>query len=103
MRMRELPEGTVEVVATEGSLKGGTWALTTPRVNDWEACLRAVAQFDIADAGFLVRKIAEVDPVMGHGLAAATQVMMLRALRNRAWDETRQRRKASPSPPGDHP
>jgi hypothetical protein len=60
------------------------------------------SQFDISKSSWLIEKITSLDPVMGHGLAAATQVMLLRALRKRAHDEAREPAPvapaASPSP-----
>lgn len=82
-------DGTVAVDATEGSLKGGKWRFTTPTLPRGEAVLIGYCKFDITQTTWLIQKIAALDPVMGHGLAAASQVMVLRALRSRAKDEVK--------------
>ncbi len=82
-------DGTTSVEATEGALKGGMWRFTTPTLASGEAVLVGYCKFDITQTTWLIQKIAELDPVMGHGLAAASQVMVLRALRSRAKDEAK--------------
>ncbi len=82
-------DGTTSVDATEGALKGGKWRFTTPTLPSGEAVLVGYCKFDITQSTWLIQKIAEIDPVMGHGLAAASQVMVLRALRTRARDEAK--------------
>jgi len=80
-------DGTTAVDATSGALKGGKWRFMTPVLPGGEAVLIGYSNFDITRTTWLIQKIAELDPVMGHGLAAASQVMILRALRTRAKDE----------------
>jgi hypothetical protein len=81
-------KGTVSIEAIEGALKGGRWRFDTPVVSSGEAIVVGYSQFDISKASWLIEKITSFDPVLGHGLAAATQVMLLRALRKRAHDES---------------
>jgi hypothetical protein len=81
-------KGTVAIEATEGALKGGRWRFDTPALRSGEAVVVGYSQFDITKASWLIEKITSFDPVLGHGLAAATQVMLLRALRKRAHDES---------------
>ena len=69
--------------AIDGAMKGGRWRFTTPTLPTGEAVVVGFSRFDITKSTWLIEKIASVDPMMGHGLAAATQVMMLRALRKR--------------------
>jgi hypothetical protein len=88
MEMSE-QEGTLRIDATDGALKGGKWRFTTPSLPGGEAVVIGYAVFDIRRTTWLIEKIASIDPVMGHGLAAASQVMMLRALRKRAHEEAK--------------
>jgi hypothetical protein len=79
--------GRVALEAIEGALKGGQWRFETPVLPSGEAVVIGYSHFDISKASWLIEKITSLDPVMGHGLAAATQVMLVRALRKRAHDE----------------
>jgi hypothetical protein len=95
MTMKDEPE-LVSIDATEGALKGGRWRFSTPRLSTGEGVVVGYSQFDVTKSSWLVEKIAGIDPAMGHGLAAATQVMMLRALRKRVQQE---REAAAAAPP----
>lgn len=86
MAMRE-EKGTIAIDAVDGAMKGGKWRFDIPSLPSGEAIVVGYSQFDISKASWLIEKITSLDPVMGHGLAAATQVMLLRALRKRAHDE----------------
>lgn len=77
----------VAIDATDGALKGGRWRFLTPKLGTGEGVVVGYSQFDVTKTSWLVQKIAGLDPAMGHGLAAATQVMMLRALRKRVSQE----------------
>ncbi len=80
---------TLTIDAIDGALKGGKWRFDTPTLPGGEAVVVGYSQFDITKTTWLIEKIAGLDPYMGHGLAAASQVMMLRALRRRAHDEAK--------------
>jgi hypothetical protein len=86
MTLRSESNG-VALEAIDGALKGGRWRFDTPVLASGEAAIVGYSQFDISKASWLIEKITSLDPVMGHGLAAATQVMLVRALRKRAHDE----------------
>ena len=88
MTMRD-ESGTIAIDAVDGAMKGGKWRFDIPSVPSGEAIVVGYSQFDISKASWLIEKITSLDPVMGHGLAAATQVMLLRALRKRAHDEAK--------------
>jgi hypothetical protein len=88
MEMHE-QDDTLFIDATEGALNGGKWRFLTPSLPNGEAVVLGYAVFDITRTTWLIEKIASLDPMMGHGLAAASQVMMLRALRRRAHDEAK--------------
>ncbi len=90
MQMNEDATG-LSINATDGALKGGKWRFDTPTLPGGEAVVLGYSQFDITKTTWLVEKIAGLDPYMGHGLAAASQVMMLRALRKRAHDEAQEK------------
>ncbi|HEX6241727.1 MAG TPA: SRPBCC family protein, partial [Polyangiales bacterium] len=80
MTLRSAGE-SVTLDAIDGALKGGRWHFDTPVLPSGEAVIVGYSQFDISKASWLIEKITSLDPVMGHGLAAATQVMLVRALR----------------------
>jgi hypothetical protein len=88
MNMNERGE-TLSIDAVDGALKGGKWRFETPTLPGGEAVVVGYSLFDITKSTWLIEKIAAMDPYMGHGLAAASQVMMLRALRKRAHEEQR--------------
>lgn len=79
--------GVVAIDATDGALKGGRWRFRTPALASGEGVVVGYSRFDVTNTTWLIKKIASLDPAMGHGLAAATQVMLLRALRKRVKQE----------------
>jgi hypothetical protein len=91
MVLEEKPGDLVFIDATNGAMKGGKWRFATPTLPDGEVVVVGWSLFDISRAAWLIQKLAEVDPMMGHGLSAATQVMLLRALRSRAKQEKAER------------
>jgi hypothetical protein len=97
MTMRS-ENGTLAIDAVDGAMKGGKWRFDTPSLPSGEAAVVGYSQFDITKSSWLIEKITSLDPVMGHGLAAATQVMLLRALRKRAHQEARESAAPSPDP-----
>jgi hypothetical protein len=100
MTMRD-DNGTLAIDAVDGAMKGGKWRFDIPTLPSGEAVVVGYSQFDISKSSWLIEKITSLDPVMGHGLAAATQVMLVRALRKRAHDEARA--PGPPSPPNSAP
>ncbi|MFT3928359.1 MAG: SRPBCC family protein [Myxococcales bacterium] len=98
---------TLSIDAVDGALKGGKWRFETPTLPGGEAVVLGYSTFDITKTTWLIEKIAAMDPAMGHGLAAASQVMMLRALRKRAHDVAKEAKPtpaAAPAPvPAGHP
>ena len=71
--------------ALRGGLSGGMWRFETERYPWGEAAVVGWARFDPADAGWLVERLVDGIPWFGHGLAAASQVMVLRSIRSRVW------------------
>jgi hypothetical protein len=50
-----------------------------------EAVVLGWADFDPADASWLIRGMVADDPPLGHGIAGGTSIMVIRAIRSRAW------------------
>jgi hypothetical protein len=98
MTMKAEPD-LVSIDAIDGALKGGRWRFQTPKLASGEGVVVGFSQFDVTKSSWLVEKIAGIDPAMGHGLAAATQVMMLRALRKRVQQEREAKLAPAPVPP----
>ena len=42
------------------------------------------ARFDLRKSSWLLRSLLNADPYLGHGMTAASEVMLLRALRSRS-------------------
>jgi len=85
--MRLTDDGSrVMLDATSGALAGGRW-LFEPVVYDWgEACVLSFGRFDPADSNWLIRMLVQGTPTFGHGIQAGSQVMVMRAIRNRSRD-----------------
>lgn len=75
-------EDVIQIRATEGALDGGRWLFDTKQYGG-STLVTAWARFDLSDSAWLVRKLAEVDKNLGHGLTVASEVMLVRALRSR--------------------
>jgi len=75
-------EDVIQIRATEGALDGGRWLFDTKQFGG-STLVTAWARFDLSDSAWLVRKLAEVDKNLGHGLTVASEVMLVRALRSR--------------------
>ena len=84
MQMRTLEDETISIRATEGAMSGGQWLFDTRALDPHATLVSAWARFDLADSAWLVRKLAEVDKNLGHGLTVASEVMLVRALRSRS-------------------
>ncbi|MCA9616494.1 MAG: hypothetical protein KC586_27240, partial [Myxococcales bacterium] len=84
-RMRLRPgSGEVAVDGVSGSLRSGQWRFDTHVEPTGEAVVFGWARFDPAEASRLVRRLIADDTSFSHGLAVATQVMIVRSLRQRA-------------------
>ncbi len=83
MRLSEVG-GEVRVDGVSGSLRSGKWRFTTHDYPGSDTAVFGYARYDMAETSRLVRRIIGQDADFSHGLAAATQVMVLRSLRNRA-------------------
>ncbi len=84
-RMRLRPgDGEIAVDGVSGSLRNGQWRFDTHVCPSGEAVVFGWARFDPAEASRLVRRVIADDRTFSHGLAIATQVMIVRSLRQRA-------------------
>ena len=89
-RMRLTPTDAsgevVNVAGVSGSLRAGRWRFET-RVQPWgEAVVVAIGRFDPGDTTWLLRGVVRSSADFGAGLAAATELMVARAIRTRAMD-----------------
>ncbi len=84
-RMRIFPsEDVIRVEGVEGSLASGRWGFDTlVWEGSQEAAVVGWGRFDPRESARLIRRIIDDDTDFSHGLAVATQVMVIRALRTR--------------------
>jgi hypothetical protein len=73
----------VRLDATQGALSGGRWRFESYRLPARGTAVLGWAHFDVADANFMLRAIVDADAAFRPGLAAAMDIMMVRALRIR--------------------
>ena len=85
----------VSVEATKGAMAGGKWCFETLAVGPGVTMVSSWAQFDVSNTNFLVRAITGADPYLGHGISAASQVMLVRAIRTRAHERIAEQQKAA--------
>lgn len=71
------------VEGVSGSLHAGRWRFTTPNLQGEECGLVATGIFDVSDTSFLIRALVGSNRDFGIGLAAASELMVTRAIRNR--------------------
>lgn len=77
-------DGEIAVRGLSGSLRSGQWHFDTPALPWGEASALGWARFDPRETSGLVRSIIGSDHHFAHGLAMATQVMVMRSLRRQA-------------------
>jgi hypothetical protein len=83
MSLAEQADRTIHLDATGGAMRGGRWRFETRPARGHATTVLGWASFEVADANFLLRAIADADAGFRPGLSAATEVMMARALRIR--------------------
>ncbi|MCS6800079.1 MAG: hypothetical protein NZ898_16435 [Myxococcota bacterium] len=98
LRVQRAP-GLVEMHAVEGALRGGYWRFEQGLLPWGEAHLVGWTRFDPRTANWLLRMLVDGTPDFGLGIVAGAQVMVLRALRTRAWEWHEERARARTSPP----
>ena len=83
MRMRDA-DPLVAVDAVGGALAGGRWNFETTSLGKDATLITSWASFDVRNSSWFVRRLVDADPYFGHGVSAASEVMLVRALRSRA-------------------
>ncbi len=85
-RMRIAQTGSViSVDGVRGSLASGKWRFDTFDYPWGEAAVIGWGRFDPADTTWLVRAVIHQTPYFREGLVAASEVMVVRSIRWRAW------------------
>jgi hypothetical protein len=84
MRLRD--EGQrLAIQATSGALTGGRWWFEAVAVNPEATLVTGWSRFDFQNSVWLLEKLVEADAYLGHGIAGASELMLLRAVRTRAF------------------
>lgn len=83
MRMSEA-DPQVAIDATSGALSGGQWRFELSPLGKHATLVTGWARFGFEDSTWLLEKLVKADPFLGHGITAASEVMLVRALRSRA-------------------
>jgi hypothetical protein len=86
MRMERNAVETL-VTATGGALEGGRWRFRSTPLGRKATLVSGWAKFDLYNTNFLLEQIVAADTHLAQGLTAASEVMLLRALRSRARRE----------------
>ena len=82
MRMRDADQ-IVAVEAIEGALSGGHWNFEMQELAPEATMIAGWASFDLRNTSWFLRALTDADPYLGHGMSAASQVMLMRAVRSR--------------------
>ena len=82
----EMLEGdpVVSIRATKCALQGGDWRFEASALSKRVTMVAGWARFDLRKSSWLLRQIMDADPFLGHGMTAASEVMLVRALRKRS-------------------
>jgi hypothetical protein len=83
MRMRDA-DPLVAVDAVGGALAGGRWNFQTQALGKNATLVTSWARFDVRNSTWFVRRLVDADPYFVHGVSAASEIMLTRALRSRA-------------------
>lgn len=93
MQLRDA-DPLIAVDATEGALEGGRWKFETRALSRNATLLASWASFDVRNSSWLLRSLADTDPYLGHGIGAASEIMLERALRTETMDRAEELAKA---------
>lgn len=74
----------ITVDAVDGAMQGGRWNFDTRALNKTVTLTAGWASFDLRKSTWFVRALCDADPYLGHGMSAASELMLMRALRSRA-------------------
>jgi carbon monoxide dehydrogenase subunit G len=83
MRMASA-EPVLAIDATAGALHGGSWRFELAPFGKHATFVTGWARFDFKKSTWLLEKMVSADAYVGHGMSAASEVMLVRALRSRA-------------------
>jgi ribosome-associated toxin RatA of RatAB toxin-antitoxin module len=76
-------DAAIHVEGRSGALRSGDWYYDSHSYPWGDTAIVGWARFDLKETARLVKNLIEDQPDIGHGLAMATQVMVVRSLRNR--------------------
>ncbi len=83
MRMSDTDDG-VKIEATGGAMRGGQWHFDAAPLGKHASLITGWARFGFEESNWLIEKLVKSDAYLGHGISAASEVMLMRALRSRA-------------------
>lgn len=87
-QMRLQDEGQrLAIEATSGALTGGRWWFEATPVTPDATLVTGWARFDFQNSVWLLEKLVAADAYLGHGIAGASELMLLRAIRSRAYKQ----------------
>lgn len=81
MRVTRTPDGAMAVMATEGAMHGGTWHFTHSALPWGEGFVVGHGDFEPAEGSWITRQLGSNHPYWLPGLAVASQVLAVRAIR----------------------
>ena len=85
-QMRLQDEGQrLAIEATSGALTGGRWWFEATPITADATLVTGWARFDFQNSVWLLEKLVAADAYLGHGIAGASELMLLRAVRSRAY------------------
>jgi ribosome-associated toxin RatA of RatAB toxin-antitoxin module len=87
MRLAERKNGVIAVDAVSGGLAGGKWRFAM-HAQGADTVLVAWAQFDPGTISWLLRRLVDGVPYFNEGVAAASQVMVIRSIRTRVREQS---------------
>lgn len=85
MRLKDQDDGVVAVDAIAGALSGGRWRFAIHMMGG-DSVVVGWAQFDPGKTSWLLKRLVEGIPYFREGLSAASEVMVIRSIRDRARD-----------------
>lgn len=97
MQMRDA-NPVVAVDAIDGALTGGRWNFESTPLGKEASMIASWASFDLRTASWFMRSLADADPFLGHGMSAASQLMLVRAIRSRSNKRAEQLAVNAPAP-----
>jgi hypothetical protein len=87
-QMTLLDEGQrLAIEAKQGALTGGRWWFEAAPITADASLVTGWARFDFKNSVWLLEKLVAADAYLGHGIAGASELMLLRAIRSRAYKD----------------